>query len=607
MSGIIGYLGGRPALPVLLQGLHRMEFKGYDSAGLAIIENGTLQLQKGVGKLAQLESRLNGFAPTGTLGLGHTRWATHGRPSDRNAQPHLDCTGGLAVVQNGIIENYRSLRAWLAARGHLFRSETDAEILAHLVEEYYAGDLVSAIQQVQEKIEGFFAAAVISIDQPDLMVAFRKESLLIAGLGDGENFVASDLAAVIDHTRRTYILENGEIAVLNKEKVEILDQRGRAVDKKIFMVEWEIKQAEKEGYPHFMLKEIHEQPQALRDTLSGRINSHGIQLDELAIPVEELRRISKIFITACGTAYHAGLVGKYLIENLARIPVEVDIASEFRYRNPILDQNSLAIVISQSGETADTLAALREVKRHGVPVLAVTNVLDSTVARESDYVLYTKAGPEIAIASTKAYISQLATMYLIALHLAQARHTLAGEKMQQVLGELAQLPDKVEQILGNGKDIEALARQYCQCESAFFIGRGLDYAVALEGSLKLKETSYIHAEAYPAGELKHGSIALVVEGITVVALATQPLLFEKTASSIKEITARDARVIAIALEGMEEVAHTAHEVIYIPSTHQALAPILAVVPLQLLAYHMAVARGCDVDQPRNLVKSVTVE
>jgi len=609
MCGIVGYLGRRQAVPILLEGLQRLEYRGYDSAGVAVIENNVIRLDKKVGKLANLREKLNGFMPRSTVGIGHTRWATHGKPSDRNAHPHLDCSGRFAVVHNGIIENYITLREWLISKGHQFRSETDTEVLPHLVEQLYNGDLVETMLRVVKKVDGSFAAVALALDEPGRLVAARQDSPLVVGLGDGENFLASDIPALLAHTRQTYILEDGEFAVLTREKVEVLDRGGSRIDKQIFHVKWEAAQAEKGGYAHFMLKEIHEQPQALRETLGGRIalDGGGVVLNELNIPDQQIRDINKIFITACGTAFHAGVVGKYIIEDLARLPVEVDIASEFRYRNPLVDDKTLVIVISQSGETADTLAALREARRKGARVVAVTNVVDSSVAREADDVLYTHAGPEIAVASTKAYSTQLICMYLLGLYLAQKRGTLSAEETARIVGQLKKLPEKVSAVLENGKEIQDFVRRHVDCPSFFFIGRGVDYAVAMEGSLKLKEISYIHAEAYAAGELKHGTLALIVEGVPVVALATQETLFEKTVSNIKEIKAREATVLALAPHTLDEVAKVADEVIYIPQTHPALTPVLAVVPLQLLAYHMAVARGCDVDQPRNLAKSVTVE
>jgi glucosamine--fructose-6-phosphate aminotransferase (isomerizing) len=609
MCGIVGYLGHQPAVPILLEGLSKLEYRGYDSAGIVVPFNGSLQVEKKAGKLAVLRSCLNGSAGGATMGIGHTRWATHGPPTDANAHPHLDCSGDIAVVHNGIIENYLALREWLTSRGHIFRSETDTEVLPHLVEEFYRGDLVAALLKVVVKIEGSFALVAMTRSEPDRLVALRHDSPLVVGLGKGENFLASDIPALLAHTRDTYILEDGQMAIIAREEVRVTDNKGTPVNKEIFHVNWDPGQAEKGGYDHFMLKEINEQPKALRDTLAGRISPDGrsVRLKELTITPERLRQINKIFITACGTAYHAGVVGKYALEKLARVPVEVDIASEFRYRDPLVDENSLVLVISQSGETADTLAGLREAKRRGAHVIAVTNVVGSSVAREAHDVIYTLAGPEIAVASTKAYTTQLAVMYLIALYVAQVRETLPADEIAAITAELKKLPEKVKLILDDGAGILDFTKRYSGHPNAFFIGRGMDYAVAMEGSLKLKEISYIHAEAYAAGELKHGTLALIEQDVPVVALATQRDLFEKTVSNIKEVKARHAHVLALAIEGLREVEQVADEVIYIPETHPALTPVLSVVPLQLLAYHMAVARKCDVDQPRNLAKSVTVE
>ncbi|AEG16388.1 Glucosamine--fructose-6-phosphate aminotransferase (isomerizing) [Desulfofundulus kuznetsovii DSM 6115] len=609
MCGIVGYTGPRRAVPILLGGLARLEYRGYDSAGIAVLEDGVIKVHKQAGKLVGLAEKLQGYNGQARTGIGHTRWATHGRPSDTNAHPHNDCSGRFAVVHNGIIENYLELREWLGSRGHQFTSETDTEVLPHLVEHFYQGNLVEAVRRVVEHIRGSYAMVVLSADEPDKLVAVRQDSPLVVGLGQGENFLASDIPALLAHTRRTYILDDGEMAVLTPEEVKIFNRCGEPVEKRVFEVKWEAAQAEKNGFAHFMLKEIHEQPRALRDTLKGRLagDDSAVVLKELEIDDGKLRSLRKIFITACGTAYHAGLVGKYVIEQLARVPVEVDIASEFRYRQPLIDEGTLVIVISQSGETADTLAALREARRLGAPVLAVTNVVDSSIAREADHVLYTWAGPEIAVASTKAYTTQLVAMYLIALHLAAVRGTMTVEERQAIIRELKQLDSRAELILGNGHVIKDLARIYGRAEDVFFIGRGLDHAVALEGSLKLKEISYIHAEAYAAGELKHGTLALIEKGVPVVALATQKNLFEKTLSNIKEVKAREATVIALAMEGQKELEKVADHVLYIPPTNPVLAPVLAVIPLQLLAYQMAVVRGCDVDQPRNLAKSVTVE
>jgi glucosamine--fructose-6-phosphate aminotransferase (isomerizing) len=543
------------------------------------------------------------------VGIGHTRWATHGRPSDENAHPHTDCTGKIAVVHNGIIENYISLKEWLQAQGHVFSSQTDTEVLPHLIEEFFEGDLLDAVLKATSKLEGSFAMAVVSSHEPNKLVAVRQDSPLVVGLGEGEYFLASDIPALLKHTRLTYILNDGEVAVLEPGGVTVMDRQRNKINKKVLEIKWEAEQAEKGGYDHFMLKEIHEQPKALRDTFSGRIaaDNSRVVLDEVKITPEEIRGLKKIFISACGTAYHAGLVGKYVIEKLVRLPVEVDIASEFRYRQPIIEPGTLVIIISQSGETADTLAALREAKRQGAHVIAVTNVIGSSVSREADDVIYTWAGPEIAVASTKAYTTQLASMYLVALHLAAVRGTIEPGELSRILAEMKKLDAKAQLLVDNAAKIRDFAAEISTSKSLFYIGRGLDYAVAMEGALKLKEISYIHAEAYAAGELKHGTLALIEDGVPVVALCTQRDLYDKTVSNIQEVNARGASVLALAMKGFEAVEKVSDRTMYIPETHPILAPILTVIPLQLLAYHTAVARGCDVDKPRNLAKSVTVE
>lgn len=609
MCGIVGYIGPQEAVPILIEGLEKLEYRGYDSAGVVIPQNGGLEFMKKAGKLAILKSTLNGNSHGARCGIGHTRWATHGIPSDINAHPHSDCTGKFAVVHNGIIENYLSLREWLQSQGHVFCSQTDTEVLPHLVEHFYEGDLVEAVKKVIAKLEGSYAMAVVSSHEPDKVVAVRQDSPLVIGLGQGENFLASDIPALLKHTRRIHILSDGEMAVLESGQVRVMDKQGEEIEKEVKEIKWEAGQAEKGGYDHFMLKEIHEQPKALRDTLRGRISPDGSQvtLSEVSISPEVIKGLKKIFVTACGTAYHAGLVGKYVIESLVRLPVEVDIASEFRYRHPIIEPGTLVIVVSQSGETADTLAALREAKRQGARVVAVTNVLDSSVARDADDVIYTWAGPEIAVASTKAYTTQLVAMYLLALHLASVRETVSPEEIKSILQALKNLDGKAQEILNNTKEVKEYAHELVSCKDLFYIGRGLDYAVALEGSLKLKEISYIHAEAYAAGELKHGTLALIEDKIPVVALATQETLFDKMVSNIQEVNARGASVLALAMEGLHELEKVSKKVVYIPKTHPVLAPVLTVIPLQLLAYHTAVARGCDVDKPRNLAKSVTVE
>ncbi len=610
MCGIVGYVGPRQATPILLDSLRKLEYRGYDSAGIAVYDGGSINVRKTEGRLAKLEAQLNGETPAGCVGIGHTRWATHGRPSDVNAHPHSDCKGQLAVVHNGIIENYMALREWLESRGHVFNSETDTEVLPHLIEEYYNGDLASAVRQALARARGSFAIAVISRCDPDKIVAARKDSPLIIGLGTGENFLASDIPAVMAATREILVMEDGEVAILTSADVAVQDLEGRPVSKEVVQVRWDPVMAEKGGYAHFMLKEIHEQPRAIRDTLTGRIDRDAktVSLHEVPISVEDFESIDKIFIVACGTAYHAGLVGKRLIERLVRIPVEVDVASEFRYRDPMVSAKTLTIVVSQSGETADTLAALREAKKRGSRVVAITNVVGSSVAREADDVLYTWAGPEIAVASTKAYITQLAVLAVIAVGFGRRRGVIDLDEEQEIVRQMEKLPMYAEEILlGQDSVVRDLAERLHRAEQMFFIGRGLDYAVSMEGSLKLKEISYINAQAYPAGELKHGTLALVVRGVPVIALATQGDVYEKMLSNIKEVKARDATVVALALDGDEEIGKSVDHVLYVPRTSAYLAPVLAVIPLQLFAYYAAVARGCDVDKPRNLAKSVTVE
>ncbi|MGB9791277.1 MAG: glutamine--fructose-6-phosphate transaminase (isomerizing) [Thermacetogeniaceae bacterium] len=609
MCGIVGYLGGQDAVSVLLDGLKRLEYRGYDSAGVAFLNDGSLKVEKRKGRIAVLEEQLSSRKHKTTIGIGHTRWATHGRPSDENAHPHYDCTRKFAVVHNGIIENYAELREQLKARGHRFTSETDTEVLAHLIEEAYRGDLCMALREASRQVRGSYAVVVLSEYHPDRLVAARKDSPLVVGLGDGEYFLASDIPAILPYTRNVYLISEGEFAELTLDGVRILNSEGEPVKKEVFHVTWDADAAERGGYPHFMLKEIFEQPRALRDTLRGRITPEGddVNLSEVRLSPEEIRRMTRINIVACGTAYHAGLVGKYVIEKLARVPVEVDLASEFRYRDPVLDKEQLVIVISQSGETADTLAALREARARGCKVLAVTNVVGSSVAREADEVIYTWAGPEIAVASTKAYTTQLLVMYLLGLFFARERGTKSVAEIADLIHAIQRLPEQVEQVLEQQDLIKKLADEYHKCEDIFFIGRGLDYAVAMEGALKLKEISYIHAEAYAAGELKHGTLALIVDGVPVVALATQAELLEKMVSNAKEVKARGGTVIGISLGNNQLVSEASDHVIRLPEVPSLLAPILAVVPLQLFAYYMAAARGCDIDKPRNLAKSVTVE
>ena len=609
MCGIVGYVGDRQAAEFLLDGLSKLEYRGYDSAGIAVYDGENIRVEKSVGRLAALRDKIKGNVPMGSLGIGHTRWATHGRPSDVNSHPHTDCHGDFAIVHNGIIENYLALKEELIAKGHVFKSETDTEVVVHLLEEVYNGDFIAAVRAVLERIEGSYALVFMSRRHPDLLICTKQDNPLIIGLGEGENFIASDIPAIISKTRRTYILADGEVAIVRKDAVEVTNHLGAPVPKKVFEVTWNAEAAEKGGYEHFMLKEIHEQPKAVRDTMSQRITADkkSITFEELAWDANYLNSFNKIYIVACGTAYHAGLVGKYYIEKLARVLVEVDVASEFRYRDPIVDEHTLLIVVSQSGETSDTLAALKESKRRGAKTLAITNVVGSSIAREADQVVYTWAGPEIAVASTKAYTTQLVLFFMLALYMAEIKKSIAEECTAQLVAQLHEIPAQVSEILSDVDPIKTFAKQYGFNEDVFYIGRGLDYAVSLEGALKLKEISYIHAEAYAAGELKHGTLALIVEGVPVIALATQRNVYEKTLSNIKEVKARDAVVIGIAAEGDTELEKYVDHVMHVPATDEFIMPILSVIPLQLLAYYAAITRGCDVDKPRNLAKSVTVE
>ena len=609
MCGIVGYIGNRDSQNILLNGLKKLEYRGYDSAGIAVFTENGLEIRKSKGRLSVLENYCNERPLRGTIGIGHTRWATHGRPSDENSHPHTDNSVKFSVVHNGIIENYLMLKEELSAKGHRFVSETDTEVIAHLIADLYKGDLVEAVRSAVKRMRGAFALAVMTEHEPDKLVAVRWASPLIIGVGEGENFIGSDIPALLEYTRNVFILEDGDLAVLTKDRVELMDLNGKNISREMVRVDWDLVTAEKAGFDHFMLKEIHEQPKAYRDTMGSRIDEKGerVILREIGMSDEDLRSLQNIHIVACGTAYHAGLVGKRVIETLTRVPVEVDIASEYRYRNPIITDKTLVVVISQSGETADTLAALREAKRRGARVVAITNVVGSSVAREADDVIVTWAGPEIAVASTKAYSSQLIALYLFGLYLAQTLGTQEAATIRDLLAELRKLPEQVEAILARSGEIKEFAGRIARHKNLFFIGRGMDYAVVQEGSLKLKEISYIHSEAYAAGELKHGTLALIEEGIPVIALATEEDVFEKTLSNIKEVAARGARVIGIAGEGDTELIKAADQVFTIPRTHPLLTAALSVVPLQLLAYYTALALGHDVDKPRNLAKSVTVE
>jgi glucosamine--fructose-6-phosphate aminotransferase (isomerizing) len=608
MCGIVGYIGERQAYPILIEGLKKLEYRGYDSAGVALLCNGRLELAKSVGRLAALEEKVAQSIPPGCTGIGHTRWATHGRPSDANAHPHTDCSGEFVVIHNGIIENYLTLRNWLQESGHRFCSETDTEVLAHLAEHFYNGNLRDTMRKIMAHVHGSYGLVLMTSREPEVLVCARKDSPLIIGLGEGENFIASDIPALLKYTRKTYLLNDGELALVTKSAVHVENAKGEQLTKEVFHVKWDAVSAEKEGYEHFMRKEIHEQARAVRDTLRGRLTEDGqICLDELGSLPEQVGALHKVIMVACGTAYHAGLIGKYVFEKLLRIPVEVDVASEFRYRNPLLTPDTLVVVISQSGETADTLAALRLAREKGCTVIAVTNVVGSSVSREADHVIYTWAGPEIAVASTKAYTTQLAVLYLLALQLASRTGAMSYTDIMKITAALQELPAQIDFLLHKEDQLKDFALLLSGWEDTFFIGRGLDYAVALEGSLKLKEISYIHAEAYAAGELKHGTLALITENIPVIALLCQPDLYEKMWSNVQEVKARDARILAITMEGQEIKAGSAAAVFTIPATIPLLAPVLAVIPLQLIAYHTAVLRGCDVDKPRNLAKSVTVE
>lgn len=608
MCGIVGYLGSGKATSFLINGLSKLEYRGYDSAGIAVVNNGNIEVRKFKGRLANLAENIKEHPVEGSMGIGHTRWATHGAPSDVNSHPHLNSKETIAVVQNGIIENYLPLRNWLKGEGYTFKSETDTEVIPNLIDYYYEGDLFKAVTKALKKLEGSYALGVVCKNEPDKLIAVRKECPLIVGLGKGESFIASDIPAVLSYTRDVYLLEDHEIAVLDKNGVKLYTTDGDEITKDIYHVTWSEDAAEKGGFEDFMLKEIHEQPKAIRDTMAGRISMEkSMILDDLKITKEDLENTDRVFIVACGTAYHAGLVGKNVIESLARIPVEVDIASEFRYRNPLVTDKSLVIVVSQSGETADTLAALRNCKTIGATIVALTNVVGSSVSREADHVLYTLAGPEISVASTKAYTTQIIGMYMIAMTFAKILGKLKSDRLDKLKEELLDLPGKVELVLEDKEKIKAIAEKMYKEDDMFYLGRGIDYAVALEGSLKLKEISYIHSEAYAGGELKHGPIALIEDGTEVITLLTQEALKEKMVSNVVEIKARGAKVTGICYEGTKGLEEVLDEIIYIPRTLDMFAPVLSVAVLQLFSYYVAKAKGCDIDKPRNLAKSVTVE
>lgn len=610
MCGIVGYVGNQQATPILIDGLRSLEYRGYDSAGVAVYDNG-LNLVKSKGRLSVLEDKLNSQMSKGTVGIGHTRWATHGEPSELNSHPHCNETSSLAVVHNGIIENYMEIKEDLIGKGHVFASDTDTEVAVHLIEHFYNQnhDLLDAVILAIKELEGSYALAVVSEDHPEQLIAARKDSPLVLGIGENENYIASDIPAILKHTRNVYLLDDEEVALLTKDSITIYDLYRDVVNRDVYEVTWDISAAEKEGYDHFMMKEIMEQPRVIKDTLANRVFSEidEIRLDDINFSKERLEQFDKIYIVACGTAYYSGLIGKYLIERVARIPVETEVASEFRYREPIIDQKTLMIVISQSGETADTLAALRMAKKAGAHVIGVVNAVGSTIAREADDVLYTLAGPEIAVASTKAYSAQVTVMYLMAIKFARTYGKITDDEFRELREELFSLPEKIKDILDRKEDIQKLAKKYIHMKNVFYIGRGLDFAASMEGALKIKEIAYLHAEPYAAGELKHGPIALIEQSTLLVGLLSQEAFFDKTVSNIKEVKARGARVLAIAMTGKEVIEKTADDVFYIPRTHWMLATILENIPQQLFAYYIACELGHDVDKPRNLAKSVTVE
>lgn len=607
MCGIVGYVGKKQASTVLIDGLAKLEYRGYDSAGIAILNNG-IQVRKFKGRLNNLADSLKENNIQGNIGIGHTRWATHGEPSDVNSHPHTTFNATISVVHNGIIENYIKLREWLTNKGYHFFSETDTEVIPNLIDYYYNGNLLEAVIKATSKLEGSFAIGVITKNEPDKVIAVRKDSPLIVGLGEDESFIASDIPAVLNHTRNIYLLEDKEFVILTQKGVEIRNEEGEIIEKEIYHVTWNIDAAEKGGFEDFMLKEIHEQPKAVKDTLSGKIVlGEQIFMDNILFTKEQLENFDKIYIVACGTAYHAGLVGKTVIEKLAKLPVEIDIASEFRYREPFITPKTLLIVVSQSGETADTLAVLRNSKKQGARILAITNVVGSSVAREAHEVFYTLAGPEIAVASTKAYVTQLAAFYILGLYFASLRGTLSVEEIENIKAELLKIPTKIERALTMKDELQKFASSHYNHKDMFFLGRGLDYAVAMEGSLKLKEISYIHCDAYAGGELKHGPIALIEKNTSVITLLTQEALKDKMISNVKEVATRGGHLFAVANEGDTLSEELVDAIVHIPRTLDLLTPLVSVVPLQLIAYYIAKQKGCDVDKPRNLAKSVTVE
>lgn len=608
MCGIVGYIGESQAAPILLDGLSKLEYRGYDSAGIAVYDGTSIEMKKSTGRLKILDELTHGGATMpGMAGIGHTRWATHGSPSDVNAHPHFNKDASIVVVHNGIIENYLKLKKKLQSKGYEFLSETDTEVIAHLLDYYYKGDPLEAITKIMHRVEGSYALGIMFKEHPGEIYAVRKDSPLIVGHSKDGNLIASDVPAVLKYTRNVYFIQNEEIAMLTKDGMTFYNIDEEEIDKESTEIQWDISAAEKGGYEHFMLKEMYEQPKAVTDTLNPRIKGNEIVIEELGMTEEEIKAIRKIYIIACGSAYHTGVTAKYVFEGLARIPVEVDLASEFRYRNPIFEPDTMAIIVSQSGETADSLAALREAKSHGIKVLGIVNVVGSSIAREADNVMYTWAGPEIAVATTKAYSTQLIAHYLLALKFAQVRGKVTSSQMEEYIRELKRLPAQIEMLLNNKEKIQRFANRYIAAKDVFFIGRGIDYAISLEGSLKLKEISYIHSEAYAAGELKHGTISLIEEGTLVAAVLTQEDLYKKMISNMQEVKTRGAFLLAVTNADHTDAEKTADYVIYIPKTNQYFANSLAIIPLQLFGYYVSLGKGCDVDKPRNLAKSVTVE
>lgn len=608
MCGIVGYIGKQQAAPIILDGLSKLEYRGYDSAGMAIYDGHKIQIEKAAGRLKVLEELTHdGTTMPGMIGIGHTRWATHGAPSDVNSHPHFNKEETIAVVHNGIIENYLPLKKKLLDKGYEFVSETDTEVLAQLLDYYYKGNPLEAITKVLHRVEGSYALGIMFAEHPDVLYAVRKDSPLIVGKSKDGCFIASDVPAILKYTREVYYVDNQEVVCMKQDSLNFYSVDEEEIKKESVMIDWDASAAEKAGYEHFMLKEMHEQPKTVTDTISPRIKGNDIVIEELGMTDEEIKKLSRIHMVACGSAYHAAVTGKYVMEGIARIPVEVDLASEFRYRDPILEENSMVVVVSQSGETADTLAALRESKKRGCKVLGIVNVVGSSIAREADNVMYTWAGPEIAVATTKAYSAQLVSLYLLALKFAIVKGSINQKDLQGYIEDIKKLPDQIELLMNNKERIQRFANRYIAAKDVFFIGRGVDYAISLEASLKLKEISYIHSEAYAAGELKHGTISLIEEGTLVAAVSTQPDLFKKTISNMVEVKSRGAFVLAVTTVGNTEIEKAADYVIYIPQTNAFFANSLAIIPLQLFAYYVAVGKGCDVDKPRNLAKSVTVE